>query len=46
MGHDAATPEFGLPLFVAFVHNVKVSKAALKLTTLTPRVSIASIEGG
>jgi len=44
MDHDAATYEFGLLLLVAFFHNVKASKASLRLTTLTPRVNIASIE--
>jgi hypothetical protein len=42
MGHDAATYEFGLLLLVAFFHNVKASKAPLKLTAVTPRVNIAS----
>jgi hypothetical protein len=46
MGHDAPTYEFVLLLLVVFFHSVKVSKAPLKLTTLTPRVNIASIEEG
>lgn len=40
------TYEFGLPLLVTFFHKVNVSKAPLKLTALTPRVNIASIEEG